>query len=205
MGSRSFGWWVMTLLAVGVAAYASSVTLVPALRPPIVLSLIERLPLAALIHFGCGAIALVVGALQFNTRLRQRMAVVHRWLGRLYVSSIVASGTAGLMLAITSTGGPGARWGFAMLAIAWLGTTINGYRLIRQREVTAHREWMIRSYALTLAAVTLRFYLPLALFMEWPLSVAYPVIAWLCWVPNAIVAEWFIRSSVGLRTQPAGA
>ena len=51
---------------------------------------------------------------------------------------------------------------------------------------------MIRSYALTLAAVTLRIYLPGALALGVPYDLAYPPIAWLCWVPNLLVAEWWL-------------
>jgi uncharacterized membrane protein len=195
----------MTLLAVGVACYAAGVALIPAIRSPIVLSLIGNLPVAAFLHFGGGAIALAVGTLQFSARLRSRRVSVHRWLGRVYVTSIVASGASGFVLAVNSSAGPWAHWGFGLLALAWLATTLNGYRLIRQRQIVAHRAWMIRSYALTLAAVTLRCYLPLAMFMEWPMSTAYPAIAWLCWVPNLIVAELLIRAGTGFRTQMATA
>jgi uncharacterized membrane protein len=205
MNARTLGWCFMTLLALGVACYAATVALIPANRAPVVLSLIEHMPVAAFMHFSGGAIALAVGTVQFSATFRSRMMALHRWLGRVYVSSIIASGTSGFVLAVNSSGGPWARWGFGMLALGWLATTLNGYRLIRQRQVAAHRAWMIRSYALTLAAVTLRFYLPLAQFMEWPMSAAYPAIAWLCWVPNLIVAEWLIRAGVGFRTPVATA
>lgn len=195
MNAKTLGWCLMTLLAAGVACYAASVVLIPVIRSPLVLSIIEHLPVAAFMHFGGGAIALAVGTMQFSARLRSRMVSVHRWLGRVYVTSIIASGTAGFVLAINSSAGPWARWGFALLALAWLATTLNGYRLIRQRQIASHRAWMIRSYALTLAAVTLRCYLPFAQFMHWPMSTAYPAIAWLCWVPNLIVAELLIRTS----------
>jgi uncharacterized membrane protein len=205
MNARTLNWWFMTLLAVGVAGYAASVALIPANRSPFVLSLIGHLPVAAFMHFGGGAIALAVGTLQFSARLRSRMVSMHRWLGRVYVASIIASGSSGFVLAVNSSGGPWARWGFALLALGWLATTLNGYRLIRQRQIAGHRAWMIRSYALTLAAVTLRCYVPLAQFMEWPMSTAYPAIAWLCWVPNLIVAEVLIRAGAGFRTQVATA
>jgi hypothetical protein len=51
---------------------------------------------------------------------------------------------------------------------------------------------MIRSYALTLAAVMLRIYLPLSQVFAIPFEPAYQTIAWLCWVPNLVVAEWLI-------------
>jgi hypothetical protein len=53
---------------------------------------------------------------------------------------------------------------------------------------------MIRSYALTLAAVTLRLYLPSSQLAGLPFTVAYPAISWLCWVPNLLIAEWFVRA-----------
>ncbi|MNL75568.1 hypothetical protein D3C87_2013940 [compost metagenome] len=57
----------------------------------------------------------------------------------------------------------------------------------------AHRRWMIRSIALTLAAVTLRIQIPVSMMLDIPFDTAYPVIAWLCWVPNLVVAEMIVR------------
>jgi len=52
---------------------------------------------------------------------------------------------------------------------------------------------MVRSIALTLAAVTLRIYIPLGVVLGLPVEPSYQVIAWLCWVPNLVVAEWRLR------------
>jgi hypothetical protein len=76
-----------------------------------------------------------------------------------------------------------------LLACAWLFTTVRGFLRIRAGDDIEHRAWMIRSYSLTFAAVTLRIYLPLAFAVGAPFSIAYPAIAWLCWLPNLIVAE----------------
>lgn len=48
---------------------------------------------------------------------------------------------------------------------------------------------MVRNFALTLAAVTLRIYLPASMIAGIEFEVAYPYIAWLCWVPNLVAAE----------------
>jgi hypothetical protein len=56
-----------------------------------------------------------------------------------------------------------------------------------------HRRWMIRSFALTAAAITLRMYLPLVFVFHWPFSIAYPAIAWLCWIPNVVAVEMYLR------------
>jgi hypothetical protein len=60
---------------------------------------------------------------------------------------------------------------------------------------------MIYSYGACLAAVTLRFWLPLlTVGFQLDFSVAYPIVAWLSWVPNLIVARWIVT-----RIQNAGA
>jgi len=145
-------------------------------------------------HISLGGLALLTGASQFSTRLRGRWTQLHRVLGTSYVLACVGSGTAGLYLAVHATGGLPNALGFSGLAVAWLGTTIPAWWLIRQRRIEAHRRWMIRSYALTFAAVTLRIYLPLlADALGLGFSTAYAIVAWLCWVPNLIVAEWMVR------------
>ena len=48
---------------------------------------------------------------------------------------------------------------------------------------------MIRSYALTFAAVTLRLQIPLSQIAGLSMETAYPVIAWLSWIPNLLLAE----------------
>ena len=55
---------------------------------------------------------------------------------------------------------------------------------------------MIRSYALTLAAVTLRIYIPIGQLAGFAYEPAYQTIAWLCWVPNLVIAEWVIIDPV---------
>ena len=52
---------------------------------------------------------------------------------------------------------------------------------------------MVRSFALTFAAVTLRLYLGVSGASGVPFAVAYPLIAWACWVPNLVVAELWLR------------
>jgi hypothetical protein len=51
---------------------------------------------------------------------------------------------------------------------------------------------MIRSYSLTFAAVTLRVWLPIGLMAGLSSTDAYQAVAWVCWVPNLVVAEWVI-------------
>jgi uncharacterized membrane protein len=192
--AKRFGWLVMALLALGVASYAVAVLAMDHVRSHFVVSLFARAPLPVILHLVGGATALVCGALQFNTRLRQRHRKVHRVLGRIYVLAIAASGMAALDLATHSTGGMPTHLGFGGLATLWLGTTLMAFWHIRHRRIAQHQAWMIRSYALTLAAVTLRIYIPLSQIFGLPFGPSYIAISWLCWVPNLLVAEWWIRA-----------
>ncbi|MCY7352183.1 MAG: DUF2306 domain-containing protein [Cytophagaceae bacterium] len=146
------------------------------------------------LHLAGGSVALLIGPFQFIDRFRNRYRATHRFLGKTYVIAILISGLAGVYLALFASTGLVASLGFAGLAIAWLFTTGQAYRWAHRRKWNVHKVWMIRSFAITLAAVTLRIYLPLFLVgFQLPFSTAYPIIAWLCWVPNLFVAEALIR------------
>jgi hypothetical protein len=132
---------------------------------------------------------------QFWHGLRKTRLVVHRWIGRIYGLSIVAAGVAGLWLAVTTHSGAAAAWGFALLAIAWVGTTVYGILLALQHRVSDHQRWMIRSAALTIAGVTLRLQLGLGAAGGYSYEDIVSILGWSCWVPNVIVAEIIIRSS----------
>jgi uncharacterized membrane protein len=188
---RKAGWVVMALLASGVALYALAILAVPEWGPPFVAERRASMPLPLFAHFIGGAWALGAGPWQFSQRLRDRTLLVHRWIGRSYVAGVLAGGVGALAMAPRALTGPVAGLGFGTLGVLWVAFTIVALARIRQGDRAAHRRWMIRSYALTLAAVTLRIYLPASMAAGVPFDTAYPAIAWLCWVPNLVAAELF--------------
>ncbi len=151
-----------------------------------------RLPLAAAAHVVGGGIALLIGGFQFVARFRVAAPHWHRWLGRIYLLLVLAGGLGGAILAFQATGGLVARVGFFLLAVLWLWSGTAAYRAIRRRDVVTHRKWMMRNYALTFAAVTLRMELGLIGALGYEFEVAYPVVAWLAWVPNLVLVEWWL-------------
>ncbi|ASP36693.1 hypothetical protein CHH27_07415 [Labrenzia sp. VG12] len=155
-------------------------------------------------HIGVAPIALAVMPFQFLSGLRARRPAVHRWLGRLYVAAILVSGLSGLQLAFYTTAGSFAGTGFALLAVIWLGTTGAALVFALRRQFARHRFWMLRSAALTFAAVTLRVYLGILTGLGVEFETAYQLVAWLAWVPNALVMEaylWTERQRKGALTQ----
>jgi Predicted membrane protein (DUF2306) len=148
-------------------------------------------------HIVASGIALITGPFQFLRPLRHRFPLVHRTFGRIYVVACLIGGVAGGSIALFSTSGLVAGFGFLALAIAWLTCTIRAWLAVRRHDYLTHQRWMIRSFALTFAAVMLRIYLPLSLAAGVDYADSYPVIAWLCWVPNLLVAQLLVRSARG--------
>lgn len=153
------------------------------------------------LHAFGSTVALVAGVFQFSPRLRRRRPTLHRWLGRAYLGAgVLAGGASGLYLARFAHGGIAAQLGFGTLAVTWLLTGARAWAAIRRGDVAAHRFWMTCNFGLTLAAVTLRLWLPLLVAGGIEFATAYRTVAWLCWVPNLIVAGHLARA--GLRTVP---
>jgi uncharacterized membrane protein len=192
---RKIGWGVMTFLATLVFLYAASyLTLDPDNYFP-EQKLVYMLHTTGLLTHIVGAmLAVILGPFQFLPRSRSRRFLnVHRWLGRTYLIAVLVGGLGGLYMAPLSYGGLPTHLGFASLGILWLFSGWKAYRHIRRREIEPHREWMMRNYALTFAGVMLRLWMPISGAVGLEFLPSYIVVAWLCWVPNLLVAEWMIR------------
>ncbi|WP_085847891.1 DUF2306 domain-containing protein [Pacificibacter marinus] len=156
----------------------------------------EQRPLFFFAHVGFAPLALLLMPFQFWAGLRMRRPRLHRWTGRVYGLAILISGIGGAFMALNTDAGPVAGLGFGLLAVAWLGTTARGIWLARARRIPEHRVWILRSAALTFAAVTLRLYIPISQMIGWPFEISYAVIAWACWVPNLLLVEvWLQRQA----------
>jgi uncharacterized membrane protein len=145
------------------------------------------------IHVVAGVIALLIGPLQFVRRVRARRPALHRAMGLIYVGACAVSAPAAFMLALGTTAGPVAGTGFAMLAVLLALFTYLGLRAAIDRRFADHREWMLRSYALTATAITLRLMLPAAGLLGLDFLAAYQAIAWLSWIANLALVEYHIR------------
>jgi uncharacterized membrane protein len=184
------GWTLLALMCLGIAAYASRYLLHPPQTQEQALGNPLGVPFL-FIHIAGATTALLLGSLQFLPALRTIPS--HRWVGRVYVLGCLIGGGAGLVLAPGSFAGPIASLGFGSLAVIWIAVTLMGWRAAMQGRFVEHRRWMIRSWALTLAAVTLRLYLPTVQVLDLPFLPWYRAISFLAWVPNLMLAEVWLR------------
>jgi hypothetical protein len=191
--NKRIGWGIMTFLAMGIVLYAVRYfSLNPDVYFPQQRSVYLAHQIGIIAHIIGGVLALGLGPFQFLNRLRARWPKVHRWTGRFYLIGILLGGTAGFYMAFYAYAGVAASLGFATLALAWLFTAWMAYRTIRAGDKRVHRQWIIRNFSLTFAAVTLRLWM-MPLIMAFGETTGYEIVAWVCWVPNLIIAEGIVR------------
>lgn len=157
------GWWVMMLGAVAVAGYASMALWNPDAIPFI-----------------------------FVERLRVRRVLLHRVMEGIYLTGILVGGVTGLWLAFQTPGGVTSTVGFVMLSSLCLVTGTFALHAALTENFAAHRMGMMRSYALTYAAVSLRLYLGIGGAAGFTFEELYPMTACACWAGNLLFVEWVL-------------
>lgn len=145
-------------------------------------------------HIIFGGIALLIGWSQFSSKLRIGKSKLHKQVGKMYVILVLLSSITGIFIGFYATGGFKASLGFICLGVIWFYTTLKAYLYIKNKDIEQHQKMMIYSYAACFAAVTLRIWLPILILIYKDFEKAYIVVAWLCWVPNLIVAYIITRS-----------
>lgn len=154
-------------------------------------------------HIILGGVALLVGWAQFGTKFRNRNLDLHRTLGKIYVIAALLSSSAGIGIGFVANGGLIASIGFICLGSTWLYSTLMAYVNIRNGHVKQHQIMMIYSYAACAAAITLRIWLPLLVMATGKFITAYTIVAWLCWVPNILIAYLIVRNLFSQKIETA--
>ena len=159
-------------------------------------SRIDAFPAPLVLHIVAAAVFAVVGAFQFPARVRRLHPTWHRRAGRVLVAAGLAVAGSGLWMTLAYPDAPGGAllWTVRLAVCSTTATCIIlGVTAIRRRDVAAHRAWMIRAYALALAAGTQAFTQGVGegLFGTSDLSTAVSVTSG--WIINLAVAEWIIR------------
>jgi uncharacterized membrane protein len=192
----NWGWVLLVLLAtaLGVASLRYALPTVP--FPTRLPNFRLRHPWLVA-HAIFAATALLAGPWQFLPGLRSRWLPAHRWIGRVYCGAVAAGWLTSLPIAFHANTGAIASAGFVALGAFWIVTTLSGYLAIRHGRVQTHRRWMMRSYALTAAAITFRLYLPVLSWMGIHIPVNYMIVTWAGWIPNLLFAEWLIWRTGG--------
>jgi uncharacterized membrane protein len=156
-------------------------------------------------HVLAAGVILLIGILQIHPTWGLRWRQLHKTIGRIYVGGILFfAAPGGLIMSFFINRGPWVLSSFLLQCGLWFVCTYLAYYYIRNGNVQLHRQWMLRSYALTLAAITLRVYV---FFSSWSFDLAHPAayatIAWLSWVLNLFLCELYLSAKKERSVAPA--
>lgn len=118
----------------------------------------------------------------------------HKNAGKIYIFLILfLAAPSGIYMGIFANGGFLSKISFVILGCLWWFSTFKAYQLARQKKFTEHKQWMWRSFAFTISAITLRMWKVFIVYLFHPNPMdVYHIIAWLGWVPNIILIEYLI-------------
>jgi uncharacterized membrane protein len=159
---------------------------------------IDHWRIAFFVHVYASMWALLAGFTQFNSQIQSFYPRLHRAFGYVYVTDVLLiPGPAALIMSLYANGGLPSKIAFGLLAIGWITVTAIALVKAKNGDFVEHRNFMIRSYALTLSALTLRAWKwSITNSVELPPMDVYRMVAWLGWVPNILIAELMIRRTL---------
>ncbi len=153
-------------------------------------------------HIILGAIALTIGPFQFTNKSRQNPKV-HKLLGRIYAAAIFLNILAVPFIARFSTGGISTEIAFLILDAFWFVTTLMALIRVYQKNIKAHKLWMIRSYAITWVFVTFRIFAAVfSIFLE--ASVSFPLSVYMAIFINLLFIEYYQKRKNNTVTRKTG-
>jgi hypothetical protein len=146
-------------------------------------------------HVFSSIFVLIAGFTQFSSYIQKHYRKIHRIIGKIYVADILfINFPAGMIMAWYANGELPAKTAFVILDSLWFWFTLKAFLEAKRRNFIAHKQFMMRSYALTFSAITLRTWKLIlsSAFVIDPLTL-YMMDAGLGFVPNLLVAEYIIR------------
>lgn len=200
---RGAAGWPVPVALIALSAIplaAGTLRLVQLAGGPAVLPADERFagfPAPLVVHILGAALYALVGAFQFVPRFRRRRLTWHRRAGRVLAAAGLAVAGSALWMTLLYSPKPGTGDLLYVLrlvfASAMAASLVLGVRAVRRRDIAAHRAWMIRAYAIGLAAGTQAFTEGIASGFFAVGELRDDLAKGAGWVINLAVAEWAVR------------
>lgn len=158
------------------------------------------------LHLAGGVPTVVLGLLQFVTRIRSDYPRAHRWIGRTYLAALLCASIGASGMVLTTPLGWTTAYAFCVMIGAWLATALMGWVAIRRRNLEAHRTWMRRNYIITFAFVTFRLAgkIP-GLYGLGTMEEVFTTFGWMSWVVPLLLSELYVSARLLLGTRPPAA
>lgn len=145
------------------------------------------------VHIFAGMFCIGTALFQFSSYILKKRKAIHVWSGRVYVTVVLLLGApTGLYMSFFAKGSGAEKGLFMFMALAWFYFTLKGFTSILQKNVLAHKFWMVRSYTMAMTAVTFRVYYLILYLLDVELTTNYEISLWISVMGNLLVAELLI-------------
>ena len=159
-------------------------------------------PILTMIHIVPGLLFMILGPFQFSESIRARPVHWHRWNGRMFMTIGFIIGISALLMSFTmqSVGGVNQAAATILFALFFLFALSRALWHIRRRQVTLHRQWMIRAFAIGLAVATIRpivgIFFATSRFSGLTPAQFFGTAFWIGFVLHLIAAEAWIHATL---------
>ncbi|MCH2235380.1 MAG: DUF2306 domain-containing protein [Crocinitomicaceae bacterium] len=145
-------------------------------------------------HVYTSILVLILGIPQFSLWLRNKFKLLHRNIGKAYIFLILfISAPSGLIMAFYANGDGFTKTSFILQSILWFVFTWIAFKSALKKSWISHENFILRSYALTLSAISLRLFKWIIVSVwELPPMDTYKIVAWAGWLVNLLIVEFYI-------------
>ena len=148
-------------------------------------------------HLSGGITAILIGPFQFSKAFRNHYLKTHRTMGKIYIIAIIIGALCAFYMSFTVARQVNIAWCISLfvMALVWLTSVLMAYRMIRLKRIPQHREWMIRSYVITLGFVLFRLLeeSSLARSLMTTFEERGPTCIWLSWTVTLFFTEVILQ------------
>ncbi len=145
-------------------------------------------------HVLGGIIAMALGPFQFIKKIRIEYLRFHRISGYLYLIGLLISAVTLIPLITTSSSNLEIDIGLGLGGFFWFVTAVYGFIAIKNGKVEQHREWMFRSYMITLAFVVFRIVVDaFSYYQVTNEAEIITIAAWTSWTLPCCITEMVIQ------------
>jgi len=155
------------------------------------------------LHFCMGAVLVLAWPILFSSRIRARHRAVHRWTGRVYVAAGLFAGIGGWSFIVAHHTGRADHTAFAIWGSLMMLSAAMAFVHARAKRFDLHRAWAIRLFAMVLGSWVFDLEYRAWRDLGGGVGIRNPdgadfglfdyVIMYGFFVPNLLVAEFFIR------------
>jgi len=159
-------------------------------------------------HIAGASASLLLGPLQFSNKIRTRYMKYHRMAGKIFIIGSLVAAVCAFRINLMYDCKP-CRVSLGILSIIWLFCTAAAWWAIKNKNIKAHRQFMVRSYTAALAFVFIRLFAIVGYQKLFPfldtLTDRRVTAEWLCWVVPFIIIETYMVLWPSLKARkPAG-